>query len=94
MNKKSTLQSAFLNVRVLFASVSCLVAVLVALLGTGAFSSVFAQTRSTNNNQGSRQDAPGTQTPEVVRLIGPVSTTHNLRDLPYVPPSAYTSTGR
>jgi hypothetical protein len=89
MKKKSTSQSAFFNLGVLCASIFCLAAIFVALLGTGAFSSVFAQTRSTKNNQASRQDAPGTQTPEVVRLIGPVSTTHNLRDLPYVPPSAY-----
>jgi hypothetical protein len=43
MNKKSTSQSAFFNVRVLVASGFCLAAVFVALLGFGAFSHVSAQ---------------------------------------------------
>src|SRR6266487_4577430 len=34
-----------------------------------------------------RQDAPGTQTPDVVRLVGPVVMNTHLRDLPYIPPA-------
>lgn len=88
MKKKSTSQSAFFNLRVLIASVFCLVAIFVAMVATGAFSNVFAQTRGTNNNRSaSNQDAPGTQQPEVVRMIGPVSTKVDLNHLPYVPPA-------
>src|SRR5689334_10147727 len=43
MNKKSTSQSAFFNVRVLIASVFCLTSVFITLLSFGGFSSVSAQ---------------------------------------------------
>src|ERR1700751_107492 len=46
MKKKSTSQSAFFNTRVLLASVFCLVGVLMALLGSGAFSNASAQAYS------------------------------------------------
>src|SRR5439155_26052914 len=85
--KKSTSQSAFFNLRVLISSAFCLIAVFVALLGSGAFSSVFAQTRGTKNNRSTAtQASPGTQTPDVVQLIGPVALNQDLRKLPYVPP--------
>src|SRR4029453_8923826 len=55
MKKQSTSQSAparhslgegrFFNLRVLLASIFCLVGIFVALLGSGAFSNLFAQTR-------------------------------------------------
>ena len=32
------------------------------------------------------QDAPGTQTPDVVQMVGPVLLNQDLRRLPYVPP--------
>src|SRR5206468_12890796 len=86
MKKKSTSKSAFFNLRVLLASVLCLTGIFVALLGMGAFSNVFAQAKGARNNRSSTQDAPGTQTPEVVRMVGPV-TQKSLRELPYVPPS-------
>jgi hypothetical protein len=95
MKKKSTSQSApvrrsfseggFFNLRVLLASVLCLAGIFVALLGMGAFSSVFAQRRGVNTNQ----DAPGTQTPDVVRMVGPVRLDKDLRDLPWVAPKAH-----
>src|SRR6266446_4080696 len=83
MKKKSTSQSAFFNLRVLIAAVFCLGALAVAL---------FAQTKSARPTQQSNrsvgaQDAPGTQTPDVVRLIGPVILNKDLRDLPYIAPS-------
>src|SRR4029077_7083145 len=43
MKKTSTSQSAFFNLRVLLASVLCLVGVFIALLGSGAFSNASAQ---------------------------------------------------
>ncbi|PYL24839.1 MAG: hypothetical protein DMF37_06590 [Verrucomicrobia bacterium] len=86
MKKKSTSQSAFFNLRVLIAAVFCLIGVFVALLGMGAFSNLFAQTKGTKQpGVDARQDAPGTQTPNVVRLTGPVVMNTDLRDLPYVP---------
>src|SRR5438093_4591048 len=83
MKKKSTSQSAFFNLRVLIAAVFCLGALAVAL---------FAQTKSARSTQQSNrslgaQDAPGTQTPDVVRLMGPVIQNNDLRDLPYIAPS-------
>ena len=82
MKKKSTSKSAFFNLRVLIASVFCLVGVFVALMGSG----VFASTKSAKNNRSSaRQDAPGTQNPEVVPMVGPVLMNQDLRKLPYVP---------
>ncbi len=87
MKKKSTSKSAFFNLRVLFASVLCLGGVFVALLGMGAFSNLFAQTKGTKQpGVATRQDAPGTQTPDVVRMVGPVRLDQDLRKLPYIAP--------
>src|SRR4029453_10985832 len=87
MKKKSTSKSAFFNLRVLIAAVICLAGIAIALLAMGAFSSAFAQAKRTKNNQPVRnQDAPGTQTPDVIRLVGPVVLKKNWRDLPYIPP--------
>src|SRR6267154_3017839 len=87
MRKKSTSKSAFFNFRVLIASVLCLFGVFVALVGSGAF----AQTKGTRASQqparsNATQDAPGTQTPDVVRMVGPVRLDQDLRSLPYVAP--------
>ena len=87
MKKKSTSKSAFFNLRVLTASVLCLFSVFVALVGSGAF----AQTKGTKASQqparsNATQDAPGTQTPEVTRMVGPVLLKQDLRKLPYVAP--------
>src|SRR5213075_2523995 len=84
MKKKSTSQSAFFNLRVLIAAVFCLGGLAVAL---------FAQTKSArptqqNNRSVGAQDAPGTQTPDVFRLMGPVIQNNDLRSLPYVAPNA------
>src|SRR5438874_5441376 len=83
MKKKSTSQSAFFNLRVLIGFVLCLAGIFVAMLGMGTFSSAFAQRRGATN-----QDAPGTQTPDVVRMVGPVRLDMDLRDLPWVAPKA------
>src|SRR5262245_18463239 len=95
MKKKSTSKSAFFNLRVLIASVIFLVGVAVALFATGAFSSAFAQPRGTNNNQSrTKQDAPGTQSPDVLRMVGPVPLNQDLRTLPYIPQEAETEDRR
>src|SRR5262245_58730021 len=87
MKKKSSSKSAFFNLRVLVASVFCLFGVFVALVGSGAF----AQTKGTRASQqparsNATQDAPGTQTPDVIRMVGPVRLDQDLRNLPYVAP--------
>ena len=84
MKKKSTSQSAFFNVRVLIAAVFCLAGIALALFAMSAFSNAFAQARGNRTNQ----DASGTQTPDVVRMVGPVRLDQDLRTLPYIPPKA------
>src|SRR5215813_7219647 len=97
MKKKSTSKSAparrslgeggFFNLRVLIASVLCLFGVFVALVASGAFSNLFAQTKGTKQADGAaQQDATGTQTPEVTQMIGPAVVNGDLRNLPHVPP--------
>lgn len=87
MKKKSTSKSAFFNLRILIASVLCVVGIFVAMLAMGAFSNAFAQGKRTSSNQSARnQDAPGSQTPDVVRMVGPVRLDKDLRTLPYVAP--------
>ncbi len=86
MKKKSTSQSAFFNLRVLIAVLFCLAGVAMALFGMGAFSNALAQGRGTN--QQANQAAPGTQTPDVVQMVGPVRLDQDLRTLPYVAPKA------
>src|SRR5690349_4654504 len=86
MKKKSTSKSAFFNLRVLLGLVLALAGVCIALLGFGAFASAFAQAKRADNNQSAKnQDAPGTQTPDVVRLVGPVRLDQDVRSLPYIP---------
>ena len=85
MKKKSNSKSAFFNLRVLIAAVFCLTGVFVALFGMG----MFAQTQAPREEwRYQRQDAPGTQTPDVVHMVGPVRLDQDLRDLPYVAPKA------
>src|SRR5439155_3537722 len=82
MKKKSTSKSAFFNLRILTASMFCLLGIAVALFAQGNR----AKQTQQSNRSGTRQDAPGTQTPEVTQMIGPVVVNGDLRDLPYVPP--------
>jgi hypothetical protein len=83
MKKKSTSQSAFFNLRMLTACVFCLMGIAVALFAQGNHTK---QTQQSNRSATTRQDAPGTQTPDVVHLIGPVRTGTDVRHLPYLPP--------
>src|SRR4029077_19569871 len=81
MKKKSTSKSAFFNLRILTASVLCLLGVAVALFAQGN-----GTKRGQNNQSNRQQDAPGTQSPEIVQLVGPVRLDQDLRKLPYVAP--------
>jgi hypothetical protein len=81
MKKKSTSKSAFFNLRILIASVFCLFGIAVALFAQGRGAK---QTHQTSRSGGA-QDAPGTQNPTVVQMIGPVRQDQDLRNLPYVP---------
>ena len=81
MKKKSTSKSAFFNLRVLIASVLCLFGIAVALFAQGNRSKQTQQ----NTRSGARQDAPGTQKPEVTRMIGPAVVNEDLRTLPEMP---------
>src|SRR5215831_4365337 len=81
MKKKSTAKSAFFNLRVLTACVFCLFAIAVALFAQGKSSK---QAQQTTRSTGA-QDAPGTQTPDVIRMVGPVHLDQDLRTLPYIP---------
>ena len=83
MKKKSTSQSAFFNLRILTASVFCVLGIAVALFAQGKGGAKQAQQSSRSNG---RQDAPGTQRPDVVQMIGPVAMNQDLRKLPYVAP--------
>src|SRR5438034_7093842 len=88
MKKKSNSKSAFFNLRVLIASMLCLFGAFVAMVGSGAF----AQTKGTRASQqparsNATQDAPGTQTPDVIRMLSPVRLDQDLRTLPYVAPN-------
>ncbi len=64
----------------------CLFGVFVALVASGAFSNLFAQTKGTKQAGGAApQDGPGTQRPDVVQMVGPVRLDQDLRSLPYIP---------
>src|SRR5437870_10794362 len=80
MKKKSTSQSAFFNLRILTASMFCLLGIAVALFAQGNRTKQAQTSRST-----AAHDAPGTQRPDIVQMVGPVMLTTDLRKLPYVP---------
>src|SRR5579884_3140875 len=82
MKKKSTSQSAFFSFRVLFGAALCVAALAVALFaqGSGVKRSQQVAPRRTP------RDAPGTQRPDIVRMVGPVRLDQDLRNLPYIAP--------
>ena len=100
MKKKSSSQSAparrsfgeggFFNFRVLIASVFCLAGVFITLVGAGIYlGSSKAQAQS---GPASTMPVTGNSPigPDVVRLVGPVIVSTDLRDLPYIPPAPKT----
>jgi hypothetical protein len=90
MKKNSASQSAFFNPRVLIGFIFCLAGVFLALLGFGALSNVFAQTKGTKTGP-QTNPSNGTQAPfdppDVVQMVGPVAQNQDLRSLPYIPPN-------
>src|SRR5438552_18356787 len=80
MKKKSTSKSAFFNLRILTASMFCLLGIAVALFAEGNR----AKQTQQSNRSGTRQDSPGTQTPEVTQMVGPARIDQDLRTLPDV----------
>ncbi|HKH19662.1 MAG TPA: hypothetical protein VKB53_01930, partial [Gammaproteobacteria bacterium] len=82
MKKKSTAKSAFFNLRILTASALCLLGIAVALFAQGNRARPVQQ----NNRSSQTQNAPGTQTPDVLQMVGPVRQDQDLRNLPYIPP--------
>ena len=85
MKKKCTSKSAFFNFRVLIASFLCLFGVFVALVASGAFPNLFAQTKGPKQAGAANQDAPGTQSPDIVQMVGPVRVDQDLRKLRHIP---------
>jgi len=81
MKKKSTSKSAFFNLRALIASMLCLFGIALALFAQGNR----AKHTQENPPSGVRQDAPGTQIPEVSRMVGPAVINQDLRTLPEMP---------
>src|SRR6266545_6678649 len=77
--RRSFNEGGFFNLRVLTASVFCLLGIAVALFAQGNRTK-----QSQRTSRSGAQDAPGTQTPDVVQMVGPVMLTTNLRDLPYI----------
>src|SRR6266545_1940899 len=77
--RRSFSEGGFFNLRVLTASVFCLLGIAVALFAQGNRTK-----QSQRTSRSGAQDAPGTQTPDVVQMVGPVMLTTNLRDLPYI----------
>src|SRR5262245_9339826 len=90
MKKKSASKSAFFNVRILIASVLCVFGIAVALFAQGKGAK---QTQQAGRSGGA-QDAPGTQSPDVVPMVGPVRLDQNLRNLPYIPQEGETEEQR
>jgi hypothetical protein len=76
-------EDGYFTVRLLIASALCLGGILVAL---GASFNALDQTNGAKNGRATMsQDAPGTQQPDVIQLVGPVVLSKDLRDLPHIP---------
>ncbi len=88
--RRSLGEGGFFNLRVLIASVFCLAGVFIALVGAGIYlGSSKAQAQS---GPASTMPVTGNSPigPDVVRLVGPVIVSTDLRDLPYIPPAPKT----
>jgi len=84
--KQSASNSAFFNLRTIIGLSACLFGFVISLIAAGILPASNNQTVSLGKNQA----RPGTQKPDVVQMIGPVSQDLDLRMLPYVPPSGET----
>jgi hypothetical protein len=90
--KKSASKSAFLNVRTLLAVMLCVFGFVMTLVAAGAFPKTKATKKTTTpplaptqRQLGPTQAKPGSQTPDVVQMEGPVDQDQDLRLLPYIP---------
>src|SRR4051794_7711873 len=85
MNKKqSTSQSAFFNLRTVIGLSVCLFGFVISLFAAGLIPGT--SSTATKLTTGQPQAAPGSQAPDVVRMIGPVAQNLDLRVLPYKAP--------
>jgi hypothetical protein len=80
MKKRSSARDAFFNLRVVFGIIFGGAGICLALASLGMFSKAVAQTGS--------QTAPASASPEIVRMVGPVSLDQDLNSLPYIAPKA------
>src|SRR5437762_7729687 len=83
MKKKLTSQSAFFNPRTLLGLALCLFGFVVTLFAAGVFPGGVSLDKPPVSTAGAK---PGSQTPDVIRMIGPVSQDLDLRLLPYIAP--------
>jgi hypothetical protein len=82
--KTSASRSAFFNLRVLTSFALCLFALALTLMAGG----LTPKNKSTASKATAKGAAPGSQTPDVVALVGPVSQDVDLRALPFQPANA------
>ncbi|HWY51285.1 MAG TPA: dockerin type I repeat-containing protein [Chthoniobacterales bacterium] len=81
--KKKKSNSAFFSLRTLFGLGLCIFGFAITFFAAGVFPGNNAQ------SAGRQQDKPGTQKPDIVKVVGPVSQDMDLNALPYIPPSAH-----
>ena len=82
MKKKLTSQSAFFNPRTLFGLAMCLFGFVITLYAAGVLPGAPASKPIVPAGA-----TPGSQHPDVMKMVGPVSQDLDLRLLPYVPPN-------
>jgi S-layer homology domain len=87
LKKKSSSQSAFFNLRLLIASLFCLVGIFMVLLALGIYS-------DSAKAQGTTPARPSSGQPTVMRMVGPVHLNQDLRSLPYIPQKGETEERR
>jgi FG-GAP-like repeat len=73
-------EGGFFNLRVLIASLFCLVGIFMVLIAGGIYS-------DSAKAQGTTPAQPGSDLPALVRMTGPARLDQDLRSLPYIPPS-------
>jgi hypothetical protein len=78
MKKRSSTRDAFFSLRVVFGIILGSAGVCLALASLGMFSKAVAQTGS--------HTEPASASPEIVRMVGPVSLDQDLNSLPYIAP--------
>ena len=85
--RRSFSESGFFNLRVLIASLFCLVGIFMALIAGGIYS-------ESAKAQGTAPAQPSSGLPTLVRMVGPVHQDQDLRSLPYIPQEGETEERR